>query len=162
MNNLQVKPIPEGMHTVTPHLVCAGASDAIAFYTRAFGAVETSRLPGPGGKLMHASIRIGDSIVMLTDEFPDWNSFGPKALKGTSVTIHLYVDDADAVAARAVAAGAKIVMPMEDMFWGDRYGIVEDPFGHRWSIATPLRDVTPAEMQEAMKKMKSERHATSS
>ncbi len=110
---------------------------------------------------MHASIRIGDSTVMLTDEFPDWNSFGPKALKGTAVTIHLYVDDADAVAARAVAAGAKVVMPMEDMFWGDRYGIVEDPFGHRWSIGTHVRDVTPAEMQEAMKKMTSERHATS-
>jgi uncharacterized glyoxalase superfamily protein PhnB len=159
MNKLHAKPIPDGMHSVTPHLVCAGASDAIAFYTRAFGAVETSRLPGPAGKLMHASIRIGDSTVMLTDEFPDWNSFGPKALKGTAVTIHLYVDDADAVAARAVAAGAKIVMPMEDMFWGDRYGIVEDPFGLRWSIGTHIRDVTPAEMQEAMKKMTFERHA---
>ena len=160
MNNLQVKRIPEGMHTVTPHLVCAGASDAIAFYTRAFGAVETSRLAGPGGKLLHASIRIGDSVVMLTDEFPDWKSFGPKALKGTAVTIHLYVDDADAVAARAVAAGATVVMPMEDMFWGDRYGIVEDPFGHKWSIGTHVRDVTSAEMQDAMKKMASDRHAT--
>ncbi len=107
MNNPQVKPIPDGMHSITPHLVCAGASDAIEFYKKAFGAVETSRLPGPSGKLMHASIRIGDSTVMLTDELSEWKSFGPKSLKGTAVTIHLYVDDVDAVAARAVAAGAK-------------------------------------------------------
>ena len=153
MNNLQVKPIPDGMHSITPHLVCAGAADAIEFYKKAFGAVETTRMPGPDGKLLHAAIRIGDSTVMLTDEFPDWKSFGPKSLKGTAVTIHLYVDDADAVAARAVAAGATVVMPMDDMFWGDRYGILEDPFGHRWSIGTHVRDVTPAEMQQAMQKM---------
>jgi uncharacterized glyoxalase superfamily protein PhnB len=153
MNNPQVKPIPDGMHSITPHLVCAGASDAIEFYKKAFGAIETTRLPGPSGKLMHAAIRIGDSTVMLTDEMPEWKSFGPKALKGTAVTIHLYVDDADAVAARAVAAGATVVMPMDDMFWGDRYGVLEDPFGHRWSVATHVRDVTIAEMQQAMQKM---------
>jgi len=153
MSASQVKRIPEGMHTVTPHLVCAGAADAIEFYRKAFGAVETSRLPGPSGLLMHAAIRIGDSTVMLTDEFPAWNSYGPKALEGTAVTIHLYVDDVDAVAARAVAAGANVVMPVEDMFWGDRYGVFEDPFGHRWSVATHLRDVTTAQMQEAMQKM---------
>jgi len=153
MSNGKVGPIPEGMHSVTPHLVCAGASDAIAFYTRAFGAVETARLPGPNGKLMHAAIRIGDSTVMLVDEMPEWNSVGPRALKGTPVTIHLYVEDVDAVVARAVAAGATVIMPVADMFWGDRYGVLEDPFGHKWSVATHMRDATPTEMQEAMRKM---------
>ena len=145
--------IPDGMHSVTPHLICAGAAAAIDFYKQAFGATETSRLAGPDGKLMHASIQIGDSTVMLVDENPQWGALGPKALKGSSVTIHLYVADADALAARAVAAGAKIIMPMSDMFWGDRYGQVEDPFGHRWSIATHMRDVTPEEMKQAMHKM---------
>ena len=149
----KVNPIPAGMHAVTPHLVVAGAADAIAFYKKAFGAVEESRLPGPGGKLMHAMIRIGGAAIMLADEFPEWGSFGPKALKGTPVTIHLYVDDADAFTARAVKAGAKVTMPLADMFWGDRYGIVEDPFGHRWSIGTHVRDVTQAEMVEGMKRM---------
>ena len=153
MSNGKVGPIPEGMHSVTPHLVCAGASHAIAFYTRAFGAVETARLPGPNGKLMHAAIRIGDSTVMLVDEMPEWNSVGPRALKGTPVTIHLYVEDVDAVVARAVDAGATVIMPVADMFWGDRYGVLEDPFGHKWSVATHIRDATPTEMQEAMRKM---------
>ncbi len=156
MSNGKVKPIPEGMHSVTPHLVCAGAADAIAFYTRAFGAVESARIPGPDGKLIHGAVRIGDSTVMLVDEMPEWNALGPKALKGTAVTIHLYVEDVDAIAARAVAAGAKVVMPVADMFWGDRYGVLEDPFGHRWSIATHIHDATPAEMQDAMKKMAAE------
>ncbi|MFC3106947.1 VOC family protein [Undibacterium arcticum] len=149
----QVKSIPEGMHTVTPHLVCAGAADAIEFYKKAFNAVEMGRMPGPQGKLMHAMIRIGDSSIMLVDEFPDWGSFGPKSLKGSPVTIHLYVDDVDAVVERAVGAGAKITMPIEDMFWGDRYGKLEDPFGHSWSVATHMRDVSPEEMQQAMQKM---------
>jgi len=152
MTTSQVKPVPEGMRTVTPHLVCAGAAEAIAFYKKAFDAVELGRMPGPQGKLMHAQIRIGDSAVMLVDEFPDWGSFGPKSLKGSPVTIHLYVDDADAVFERAVAAGATVTMPLADMFWGDRYGRLEDPFGHYWSIATHVRDVTPEEMQEAMQK----------
>ena len=145
----KVKPIPDGMHTVTPHLVCAGASDAIEFYKKAFNAVEEGRLAGQGGKLMHAMIRIGDSPIMLVDEFPEWGSFGPKALKGSSVTIHLYVEDVDAAVARAVGAGAKITMPLEDTFWGDRYCKLEDPFGHHWSIATHVRDVSPDEMREA-------------
>ena len=149
----QAKPIPEGMHSVTPHIVVAGAADAIEFYKKAFGAVEEARLPGPGGKLMHAMIRIGGGAIMLADEFPEWNSLGPRALKGTSVTIHLYVPDVDAFFARATKAGAKVVMPLDDMFWGDRYGIVEDPYGHRWSMATHVRDVTPQEMAEAMQKM---------
>jgi PhnB protein len=153
MTKSQVKPIPDGMHTATPHLVCAGAADAIEFYKRAFGAVETSRLPGKGGKLMHASVRIGDSTIMLVDEFPDWGSFGPKALKGSPVTIHLYVEDVDSFVARAVGAGATIKMPIADMFWGDRYGQIEDPFGHRWSVGTHIRDVSPDEMQQAMQKM---------
>ena len=139
MASQSVNPIPEGMHTVTPHLICAGAGAAIDFYKKAFGATETSRMPGPGGKLMHASIRIGDSAVMLVDEMPEWGSLGPKALKGSPVVIHLYVDDVDAFTARAVAAGAKVTMPVADMFWGDRYGQLEDPFGHRWEIGKPLR-----------------------
>jgi PhnB protein len=149
----KVKPVPEGMHTVTPHLVCAGAADAIEFYKKAFNAVEQARLPGPGGKLMHAMIRIEGSAVMLNDEMPECGALGPKSLKGSPITIHLYVADADAFVQRAAAAGAKITMPVADMFWGDRYGRVEDPFGHHWSIATHVRDVTPEEMREAMQKM---------
>ena len=148
-----VKPIPADMPTLTPHLVCAGAAEAIEFYKKAFNAVEAARLPGPDGKLMHAMVRIGDSPLMLVDEFPQWGSFGPKALKGTPVTLHLYVEDVDATVAQAVAAGAKVVMPVADMFWGDRYGQVEDPFGHRWSVATHTRDMTPEEMKEGMAKM---------
>jgi PhnB protein len=153
----KVKPVPEGMHSVTPHLVCAGAADAIEFYKKAFGALEEARLPGPDGKLMHAMIRIGDSAVMLVDENPEWGMLGPKSLKGSPVTIHLYVEDADAFAGRAVKAGAKITMPLADMFWGDRYGTLVDPFGHNWSVATHIRDVSMEEMQQAMKAMPKER-----
>lgn len=145
-------PIPEGMRTVTPHLTCAGAVAAIDFYKRAFQAVEVARMAGPDGKLMHALIRIGDSAVMLVDEFPDYGVVGPKTLKGSPVTIHLYVEDVDAFVTRAVEAGAKITMPLADMFWGDRYCQFEDPFGHRWSAATHLRDVSHEEMQQAMRK----------
>ena len=152
---MTTKAIPDGMHTVTPHLICANASAAIEFYKKAFNATETSRLPGPSGRLMHASLRIGDSTVMLVDEMPEHGALGPKSLKGSPVAIHLYVEDADATAAQAVAAGAKTIMPVADMFWGDRYGQLEDPFGHRWSIATHVRDVTPAEMQQAMQAMSS-------
>ena len=130
----QVKAVPDGMHTVTPHLVCAGAADAIEFYKRAFGAVETSRMPGPDGKLMHASVKIGDSTVMLVDEFPQWGAVGPNALKGSPVTIHLQVEDADALFKRAVDAGATVKHAIEDAFWGDRYGVLSDPFGHAWLI----------------------------
>ena len=151
MSNPQVQPIPNGMHSITPHLVCAGAAEAIAFYKVAFDAVELSRMPGPGGKLMHAMLRIGDSAVMLVDETPEWGALGPKALKGTPVTLHMYVANADVAFAQAVTAGAQAVMQPADMFWGDRYGVVEDPFGHRWSIATHVRDMTAEEMQAAMK-----------
>ena len=149
----QPNPIPPGMTAVTPHLVCAGAADAIEFYKKAFGAVEDSRMPGPDGKIMHAVVRIGGSAVMLVDEAPQWGMLGPKALKGSPVTIHLYVDDVDAFFARAMKAGAKVTLPVDEMFWGDRYGCLEDPFGHRWSAATHVRDVTRAQMMEAMKAM---------
>ena len=153
MTQAAVKPIPDGMHSLTPHLICAGAADAIDFYKKAFNAVELSRLPGPNGKLMHAMLMIGDSALMLNDEFPEWGGFGPKSLKGSSVTMHLYVNDADAAFAQAIAAGAKVTMPIADMFWGDRYGMLEDPFGHKWSIATHQRDLTHQEIQEGMAKM---------
>src|SRR5882762_3053165 len=117
-NKPAVKPIPDGMHSLTPMLRCAGAADAIEFYKKAFNAVEVARLPGPGGKLMHAVVRIGDSALMLVDENPQWGLLGPKALKGSPVTVHLYVDNVDAVVAQAVAAGAKITMPVADAFWG--------------------------------------------
>lgn len=145
-----VRAIPEGMHTITPHLVCDGAAAAIDFYQKAFGAVEHGRLAGPNGKLMHAMLRIGDSALMLVDQFPEWGSMGPAALKGTPVTLHLYVPDVDAAFAQAVAAGATVKMAVADMFWGDRYGMVTDPFGHQWSLATHQRDVSPEDMQRAM------------
>lgn len=142
----KVKPIPEGMHTLTPHLVCAGAAQAIDFYTRAFGATEVMRMPGPDGRLMHASLKVGDSTLMLFDEMPEWGALGPKALKGSPVTIHMMVPDVDATFARAVAAGATVKMPVADMFWGDRYGKLADPFGHEWAIATRILDLTPEQM----------------
>lgn len=153
MSQQSVKPIPDGMHTLTPHLVCAGAADAIEFYKKAFNAVEGFRLPGPDGKLMHGSVKIGDSTLMLVDENPAWGALGPKSLKGSPVTIHLYVQDVDAAVAQAVAAGATLIMPVADMFWGDRYGVLQDPFGHNWSVATHQRDLSPQEIQEAMTKM---------
>lgn len=148
----QVKPIPEGMSTVTPHLVVEGAAKAIEFYQKAFGAKAMASLPGPGGKVMHAQMTIGDSHIMLADDFPDYGSFGPKHLKGSPVTIHLYVEDADAVFKRAIDAGATVRMAMADMFWGDRYGVITDPFGHHWSIATHMRDMSPEEIQAEMMK----------
>ena len=147
------QPIPDGMHSITPHLVCAGAAEAISFYAKAFGAVEKMRVPGPGGKLVHACVQIGDSQLFLVDEFPEWGSVGPKALKSSPVTIHLQVEDADASFAKAVAAGCTVTMPLDDAFWGDRYGSVKDPFGHNWSIATHKLDMSPEEIQAAMAKM---------
>src|SRR4051794_13051328 len=146
-------PIPEGHHAITPHLIIKGASEAIEFYKRAFGAEELSRMPFPGKdgtmKLGHAELRIGDSRLFLADEFPDYGSVGPSG--GCSpVTIPLYVTDADAAFARAVEAGATVSMPLADMFWGDRYGKLVDPFGHHWSIAEHLEDLTPEQMRERM------------
>lgn len=138
-----------GVHPVTPHLVCAGAADAIAFYKKAFGATEMMVLPGPDGKIMHACLSINGSSVMLADEFPEMGSRSPKALNGTPVTIHLVVDDVDKFAEAAISAGAKVAVPVADMFWGDRYGVMEDPFGHRWSVATHKRQVSESELREA-------------
>ena len=146
----KVKAIPDGMHSLTAHLVCRDAAAAIDFYGRAFGAVELFRLPGPDGRLIHACVRIGDSRLFLVDEMPEHGALGPQALKGSPVTIHLQVQDADATFARAVAAGATVTMPLADMFWGDRYGRVVDPFGHHWGIATHLREVSREEMVAAM------------
>ncbi len=153
MASAAVKKIPEGMHSLRPHLICAGAADAIDFYKKAFNAAELARLPGPGGKLMHAAVRIGDSTLMLMDENLQCGLRGPTALKGSPVAVHLYVEDVDATVAQAIAAGAKITMPIADMFWGDRYGQLEDPFGHRWSVATHLRDLSHDEIRQGMAKM---------
>ncbi len=154
--NATAENAPPCLRSITPHLVCAGAADAIEFYKKAFGAEEMMRMPGPDGRLIHAAVKIGDSVVMLVDEMPEWGALGPKALKGSPVTIHLMVDNVDAVFAQAVAAGATAKMPVADMFWGDRYGKVVDPFGHEWSIATHVRDMTQEEMiaagREAMAK----------
>lgn len=148
--NAHVDPVPQDMHTVTPHLVCDGAAAAIEFYKNAFNAVENARMQTPDGKIMHASVRIGDSNVMLVDEFPDYGSVGPKKLNGSPVTLHMYVPDVDQTFAQAVAAGATVKMPLENQFWGDRYGVVVDPFGHNWSLATHVKDMTPEEMKQAM------------
>ncbi|MGD9721232.1 MAG: VOC family protein [Pirellulales bacterium] len=146
-------PIPPDMHTLTPHLVCKGAIEAIDFYKKAFGAVEELRLVAPNGQLIHAALRIGDSMLMLAEETPSWGSLGPISLKGSPVTIHLMVSDADAAMSQAVAAGATVTMPVADMFWGDRYGTVTDPYGHHWSIAHRVRPLSPQEMQEAATRM---------
>jgi len=151
--NQAVNAVPEGYRTVTPHLICEGAAEALTFYQQAFGAVELGRMPGPGGKIVHAEMRIGDSPIMLADDFPEYGSRGPRALQGSAVTIHLYVEDADAMWNRALAAGATAIMPLADAFWGDRYGMLADPFGHHWSIATHQRDLTPEQITEAMRSM---------
>ena len=142
--------LPEGMTTLSPHLVCDGASDAIAFYTAAFGAQELMRLPGENGRLMHAAISINGGSVLLVDENAEYGMLGPKTLGGSPVVIHLVVPDADATFAQAVAAGATSRAPVAEMFWGDRYGVLEDPFGHVWSIATPQRaPMSAAELADA-------------
>lgn len=147
-----VAAIPPGMTSITPHLVCKGAAEAIDFYVKAFGATELARLPGPDGRLWHAMIKIGDAALMLVDEFPEHGSLSPLTLKGSPVVIHLYVTDVDATVARAVDAGARITMPVADMFWGDRYGQLVDPFGHLWSVATHVRDVSPEEIAAGISK----------
>ena len=139
-----------GVRGVVPHLVCRGAAEAIAFYVRAFGAEETMRLPGPDGRVVHAGLVVNGSLVMLGEEAPEMGALSPAALGGSPVTIHLDVDDADAWVARAEAAGAAVEVPVADMFWGDRYGVVRDPFGHRWSIGHPVRTMTADEIERAM------------
>ena len=156
-----VAPIPAGMHTVTPHLMCDGAAKAIDFYKKAFGAEELMRLPGENGKLMHACIRIGDSAVMLADFMAD-SGDGSMATKAGPIVLHLYVADADAFVKKAAGAGAKVIMPVTDMFWGDRYGQLEDPFGHRWAVATHVRDLSMDEIKEGGRKMMAEMKAKQS
>jgi PhnB protein len=141
------------MNCVTPLLVCDGAAKAIDFYVKAFGARELRRLAAKDGKLIHASLRLGDSMIMLVDEIPEMGCFGPKTLKGSPVTIHLQVEDADALQQRAVSAGATLIQPVSEAFWGDRYGIVADPFGHQWSMGTHVRDVANEDLQKAALEM---------
>jgi len=141
------KPIPDGYHTVTPYLSIHDAAKAIEFYKRAFDATELHRMAGSHGKITHAEIKIGDSVIMLADEMPGSECRSPQALGGTSTSIFLYVKDVDAVYSKAIAAGAKSTMPPADMFWGDRFGKIADPFGHSWSLATHKEDVAPDEMQ---------------
>jgi PhnB protein len=138
--------IPDGFHGVTPYLCCRDAARAIEFYKQAFGATEMMRLAEPSGRIGHADLRIGDAVIMLADEYPDMGVKSPQAFGGSPVGLHLYVDDVDAVTKRAVAAGAKLVRPVEDQFYGDRSGTLEDPFGHRWYIATHKEDLTSEEV----------------
>jgi PhnB protein len=148
---MATKPIPEGYHTATPYLAVDDAARAIEYYTRAFGAKERVRMDAPGGKIGHAELEIGDSLVMLSDPFPQASTKPPKELGGTSASVFLYVEDVDEVVKQAVDAGAKVTMEVADQFWGDRFGTVTDPFGHVWSIATHVEDVPPEEMAERAK-----------
>lgn len=144
---------PEWTQTVTAQLIIAEAAKAINFYATAFGAQQMFRLDAPNGKLMHACLRIGNSYIFIADEFPEWGARGPLACGGTTVSLYIYAENPDALFDRAVAAGAKSVLPMGDAFWGDRYGQIEDPFGHRWALACRQRDVSIDEMREALQKM---------
>jgi len=148
---MAVKPIPEGYHTVTPYLAVDDAAEAIAYYKKAFGAKERVRMDAPNGKIGHAELEIGDALVMLSDPFPQASTTPPKELGGTSVSVFMYVEDVDEVVKQAVDAGATVTMEVADQFWGDRFGSVQDPFGHLWSIATHVEDVPPGEMAERAK-----------
>jgi len=141
------QPVPEGYHTITPYLAVDSAAEAIDFYQRAFGAQERVRMDGPGGAIMHAELQVGDSMIMLSDPFPQSSTTPPKQLGGTSVSIFAYVENIDDVYKQAIDAGASSLMEPDDMFWGDRFGSVQDPFGHSWTIATHIEDVEPEEMQ---------------
>jgi PhnB protein len=148
---MPVQPVPEGYHTVTPYLAVEDAAEAIDFYQRAFGAKERVRMPGPRDMIMHAELEVGDALIMLSDPFPQASTKPPKELGGTSVSIFLYVEDIDTIYKQAVDAGATSLMEPDDMFWGDRFGSVQDPFGHSWTIATHVEDVSPEEMAERSK-----------
>jgi PhnB protein len=145
---MATEPIPEGYHTVTPYLAVDDAAEAIDYYTKAFGAEERVRMETPDGQVGHAELEIGDSLVMLSDPFPQASTKTPTELGGTSVSVFMYVEDVDAVVKQAVDAGATVTMEVADQFWGDRFGSVKDPFGHSWSIATHVEDVPPEEMAE--------------
>ncbi len=150
---MTVKPIPDGYYTLTSYLKVKGAAEAIEYYKKAFGAKEIVRMAAPDGRLGHAEIRIGDSPLMLADEVPEANILGPESLGNTTVSLLLYVEDADAVFDRAIAAGGKPLRPMTDQFYGDRSGTLTDPFGHQWTVATHKEDVSPEEMDRRMKEM---------
>jgi PhnB protein len=145
---MAVKPIPDGYPRVTPYLYIDGAAAAIEFYGNVLGATERMRMGGPDGKVGHAELQLGDSVIMLADEHPDMNIRGPKSIGGTAVSLSVYVEDVDAVFAKAIKAGATELRPVEDQFYGDRLGHFEDPFGHHWSVATHIEDVPPAEMEK--------------
>lgn len=147
----KVKPVPEGYRTVTPYLVVNDARTAIDFYRRAFGAKEVVKMDGPGGKISHAELKLGDSMIMLSDEMPGSGTRAPTSLGGTTAGVFLYLENVDTTFQQAVAAGAKVDSPLADMFWGDRYGKLTDPFGHSWSLATHKEDVAPEEMARRMK-----------
>jgi PhnB protein len=149
----KVKLIPDGYHHVTPYLSIKGAAAAMDFYKKAFGAIEVVRMPQPDGRVGHAELKFGDSYVMLADEFPEMNVVGPKTLGNTSVGLLLYVDDVDKTVDRAVALGARVIKPAQDQFYGDRNATLEDPFGHKWTVAVHIEDVTPEEMQRRMAAM---------
>ena len=154
MMTRKVNPVPKGFHTVTPYLIVRGAADAIEFYQKTFDAEERSRALSPdGASIVHAELKIGNSIVLLADEVLAMGIPSPLALNGTSVTLHLYVKNVDTLWQRAIDAGAQVVVPLQDMYWGDRYGKLVDPFGHHWSVATHVRDLTPEEIHQAMRRM---------
>jgi PhnB protein len=144
----KVKPIPAGYHTIIPYLSIKGAADAIEFYKKAFGATESMRMAQPDGRIGHAELQLGDSRVMLADEFPEMDFRSPRSMGGSPVHIHMYVEDVDTVVSRAVAAGAKVVRPVQDQFYGDRSGTVADPYGHVWHVSTHTEDVSPEEMRK--------------
>ena len=145
------KPVPDGYHTATPYLIVNGAAQAIEFYKKVFGATELMRMPQPGGKIGHAEIKIGDSPIMLADEFPEMGYKSPQSLGGSPVSIMIYVEDVDTVFKQAIAAGGKEQRPVKDQFYGDRSGTLEDPFGHVWHVATHTEDVSPDEMERRAK-----------
>ncbi len=148
-----VKAIPDGYYSLTPYLVIKGAAEAIEFYKKVFGAVETVRMPGEGGRIMHAEVKIGNSMLMLSDENAESGYLSPATLGGATASVMLYTDDVDATFKKAIAAGAKSESEPADMFWGDRMGNLKDPFGHNWAIATHKEDVSPEEMQKRMAAM---------
>ena len=144
----RVKPIPEGYHNVTPYLCVKGGADAIEFYKKAFGATEVMRMGGPDGKIGHAELQVGDSRVMLADEYPEMGFLSPKTVGGAPVMMHLYVEDVDSTVSKATAAGARVTRPVADQFYGDRAGQIEDPFGHKWYVSTHKEDLSPDEIRK--------------
>lgn len=155
----KVKPIPDGYHSVTPYLAISGASAAIEFYKKAFGAKELYRMPMPGNRVGHAEIQVGDSRIMLADESPEMDAYGPKALGGSPVALMIYVENVDTLFNQAIKAGGKMLRPVRDQFYGDRSGSLEDPFGHKWHLATHIEDVSPDEMMKRMEVAEKEAEA---